>query len=92
MDNESAEVISPKFKMWVRPDGIVQLVWAPATVMSFVDAIAAIDADGQAHWRANDAPCWWTLMTPAPRIEPRAPSSHAGVISCRPSLYSAPLR
>ena len=44
MDNESAEIINPKFKMWLRPDGIVQLVWVPATVMSFEDAIAAIDA------------------------------------------------
>jgi hypothetical protein len=44
VDNESAEVINPKFKVWVRPDGIVQIVWAPAAVMSYEDAIAATDA------------------------------------------------
>lgn len=44
MDIESAEIITPKFRMWLRSDGIVQLVWAPATAMRFEDAIAAIDA------------------------------------------------
>jgi hypothetical protein len=44
MDNESAVIINPKFRMWLRSDGIVQLVWTPAVAMSFEDAIAAIDA------------------------------------------------
>jgi hypothetical protein len=44
MDNESAEVIHPKFKIWVRPDGIVQIRWAHAAVMNYEDAIAATDA------------------------------------------------
>jgi hypothetical protein len=44
MDNESAEVINSKFKIGLRPDGIVQIVWIHAAVISFEDAIAAIDA------------------------------------------------
>jgi hypothetical protein len=42
--NESAEVINPKFKIWVRPDGIVQIRWDHAAVMNYEDAIAASDA------------------------------------------------
>ena len=34
----------PKFRMWLRPDGIVQLVWGPGVAMGLEDAIAAIDA------------------------------------------------
>jgi hypothetical protein len=44
MDNESAEVINPKFKIWVRPDGIVQIRWANAAVMNYEDAVAVTDA------------------------------------------------
>jgi hypothetical protein len=44
VNNESAEVINPKFEIRVRSDGIVQIVWAPAAVMSYEDAIAATDA------------------------------------------------
>ena len=33
-----------KFRMWLRPDGIVQLVWGPGVAMGLEDAIAAIDA------------------------------------------------
>jgi hypothetical protein len=44
VDSEPAEVINPKFKTWLRPDGIVQIVWAPAGVMNYEDAVAALDA------------------------------------------------
>jgi hypothetical protein len=43
MDNETAENIHPKFRMWLRPDGIVQLVWVTAAVMSLEDALAATE-------------------------------------------------
>jgi hypothetical protein len=44
MENESAEIIHPKFRMWLRTDGIVQLVWRTAVVMNLDDAIAATSA------------------------------------------------
>jgi hypothetical protein len=44
MNNESAEITHAKFRMWLRPDGIVQLVWGPGVAMGLEDAIAAIDA------------------------------------------------
>jgi len=44
MDNESTEITHAKFRMWLRPDGIVQLVWGPGVAMGLEDAIAAIDA------------------------------------------------
>ncbi len=44
MDSEPAEVINPKFRIWLRPDGIAQIVWASAAIMNFEDAIAATDA------------------------------------------------
>jgi len=43
-DSDSGVITYPKFRMWLRPDGIVQLVWAPRVTMDLVDAIAAIDA------------------------------------------------
>lgn len=44
MNNEPTEITHSKFRMWLRPDGIVQLVWGPAVTMSLEDAIAATDA------------------------------------------------
>jgi hypothetical protein len=44
MDNRSGEANNSKFKIWLRPDGIVQIVWTPAAVMSFEDAIGATEA------------------------------------------------
>jgi hypothetical protein len=44
MNNESAEITHPKFRMWLRWDGVVQLVWAPRVATGLEDAIAAIDA------------------------------------------------
>ncbi len=41
MDHDSGVITRPKFRMWLRPDGIVQLVWAPRATMSLVDALAA---------------------------------------------------
>jgi hypothetical protein len=35
---------NPKFRMWLRADGIVQLVWVPSATMSLDDAVAATDA------------------------------------------------
>jgi len=44
MNNEPVEITHPKFRMWLRPDGIVQLLWGPRVAMGLEDAIAAIDA------------------------------------------------
>lgn len=34
----------PKFRMWLRPDGIVQVVWVPRATAHFEDATATLDA------------------------------------------------
>ncbi|MHB1208186.1 MAG: DUF7793 family protein [Acidimicrobiales bacterium] len=44
MANESTEFDHPKFRMWLRPDGIVQLVWAPTRELRLEDAVASIKA------------------------------------------------
>ena len=44
MNNESAEITHPKFRMWLRPNGIVHLVWGSGVAMGLEDAVAAIDA------------------------------------------------
>ncbi len=44
MANESTEIETPKFRMWLRPDGIVQLVWAPMRELRLEDAVASIKA------------------------------------------------
>ncbi len=44
MDTETGVITHPKFRMWLRPDGIVQLVWVPRNTARLEDAIAAIEA------------------------------------------------
>ena len=44
MSGEPHEVTHPQFRMWLRPDGIVQIVWVPGAVLRLEDAVAAIDA------------------------------------------------
>jgi hypothetical protein len=44
MDHDSGVITHPKFRMWLRPDGIVQLAWAPRTAMVLKDALAATEA------------------------------------------------
>src|ERR1035437_5104848 len=44
MDHGSGVITHPKFRMWLRPDGIVQLVWVPRTAAHLEDAIAANEA------------------------------------------------
>ena len=37
-------VTHPKFRMWLRPDGIVQVVWTSRSTALHEDAIATLDA------------------------------------------------
>ena len=43
MSGEPHEVTHPKFRMWLRPDGIVELVWRSGAELGLEDAVAAID-------------------------------------------------
>jgi hypothetical protein len=47
VDHASGVSTHPKFRMWLRRDGIVQLVWAPRTTVLFEDATAALEAMAQ---------------------------------------------
>jgi hypothetical protein len=47
MDRENGVVTHPKFRMWLRPDGVVQVVWAPQTTVLLEDATAALEAMAQ---------------------------------------------
>ena len=42
--SEQPEITHEKFRMWVRPDGIVELAWAPHVPSGLEDAVAAIEA------------------------------------------------
>jgi hypothetical protein len=44
MDHDSGVITRPKFRMWLQPDGIVQMVWAPQVDIGLEDATAAIEA------------------------------------------------
>jgi len=44
MDHDSGVVTGLKFRMWLRPDGIVQLVWDPRSTITLENAIAATEA------------------------------------------------
>lgn len=54
MDQDSGVITNPKFRMWLRPDGIVQLVWVPRTAITLEDAIAATGAMAQLVIAAAD--------------------------------------
>ena len=44
MDHDSGVITNPKFRMWLRPDSVVQLVWVARATMVLEDAIAATEA------------------------------------------------
>lgn len=44
MDDDSGVITHPTFRMWLRPDGIVQLAWIPRAEMTLEDAVAATEA------------------------------------------------
>ena len=43
MDDDSGVIVNPKFRMWLRPDGIVTIVFAPRIATDLADARAAIE-------------------------------------------------
>jgi len=47
MDHDSGTFSHVKFRMWLRPDGIVHLVWAARVAIVVEDAVAAIEAMAQ---------------------------------------------
>lgn len=42
--NDNTEIAHPKFRIWLRQDGVVHLVWAPRVATGLEDAVAAIEA------------------------------------------------
>jgi hypothetical protein len=44
MGDDSGVITHPKFRMWLRPDGIVAMVFAPRIATDLADALAAVDA------------------------------------------------
>lgn len=47
MDRDVGVITHPKFRMWLRPDGIVHVVWAPRIAVLLEDATAALEAMSQ---------------------------------------------
>lgn len=47
MDHETGVIARPKFRMWLRPDGIVQLAWEARVEIVLEDALAATGAMAQ---------------------------------------------
>jgi len=44
MDQDSGVITHPKFRMWQRPDGIVQMKWTTQVASDLEDATAAVSA------------------------------------------------
>ncbi len=44
MTDRSAGITNPMFRMWLRPDGIIQQVWQPEAAIGLADALATLDA------------------------------------------------
>jgi hypothetical protein len=42
--DDSGIITHPKFQMWLRPDGIVAMVFVPRVATDLTDALAAVDA------------------------------------------------
>jgi hypothetical protein len=42
-ESTEAEISDPKFRMRLRPDGIVQIVWGPRFAMDLEDAVTVLD-------------------------------------------------
>lgn len=42
--SDDTELVGDKFRMWLRPDGLVELTWTPHVPSGLDDAVAAIDA------------------------------------------------
>jgi hypothetical protein len=47
MGQDASVITHPKFRMWLRPDGIVQMVWALRATVLLEDATAALEAMAQ---------------------------------------------
>ena len=47
MEQDRGVITHPKFRMWLRQDGIVQVVWAPRATALLEDATATLDAMAQ---------------------------------------------
>ncbi|MCB2411981.1 STAS/SEC14 domain-containing protein [Demequina sp. TTPB684] len=44
MSTEGREIVGEKFRIWLRPDGMVEIAWAPHVPSVLEDALAVIDA------------------------------------------------
>jgi hypothetical protein len=44
VEQDTGVITHPKFRMWLRPDGIVHVVWTPRTTVLLEDAVATLDA------------------------------------------------
>jgi hypothetical protein len=44
MGDDSGVITHPKFRIWLRPDGIVAMVFAPRIATDLADALAAVEA------------------------------------------------
>lgn len=44
MSTESAAIVGEKFRIWLRPDGVCEIAWAPHVPSGLDDARAVIDA------------------------------------------------
>ncbi len=44
MSSECPEIVGEKFRIWLRPDGVCEIVWAPHVPSGLEDAIATIKA------------------------------------------------
>jgi len=44
MSGKPHEIVRPRFRMWLRPDGIVQLEWGPGVVIDLDAAVASTEA------------------------------------------------
>ena len=44
MAGDFEPITHPKFRIWLRPDGIVQVIWAPRVAAVLEDAVACVSA------------------------------------------------
>jgi hypothetical protein len=69
MGDDSGVITHPKFRIWLRPDGIVAMVFAPRIATDLADALAAVEAMAQLT-RGRRSPLLVNLHGAGPQDRP----------------------
>lgn len=92
MSNDCPEITHEKFRIWLRPDGVVQIAWAPHVPSGLEDAIASIEAMQElTGGRAAPLLVHTTHAGPQDRAARMEYVRHQGIVSAVALIVGNPL-